>query len=80
MTELQMARSDDSRWFGDLKDIAEWDLLLKSFNNHKYKEFVGIRITCDENINYFIDQTRMVEDIIDGIGMKNAKDKTLPYP
>ena len=22
----------------------------------------------------------MVEDIIDGIGMKNAKDETLPYP
>ena len=43
-----MAHSDDFRWFGDLKDIAEWDLLLKSFNNHKYKvtdctdkEFVG---------------------------------------
>ena len=84
---LLMAHSDDFRWFGDIKDIAEWDLLLKNFNKHKYKvtdctdkEFVGIRITCDENFNYFIDQTRMVEDIIDGIGMKNSKDETLPYP
>ena len=27
-----------------------------------------------------MDQTRMVEEIIDGIGMKNAKDESLPYP
>ena len=27
-----------------------------------------------------MDQTRMVEEIIDGIGMKYAKDESLPYP
>jgi hypothetical protein len=27
-----------------------------------------------------MDQTRMIEEIIDGIGMKNAKDEALPYP
>ena len=84
---LLIVHSDDFRWFGDKKDLNEWDALLKNFNKHKYKvtdcsdkEFVGIRITCDENFNYFMDQTRMVEEIIDGIGMKNAKDESLPYP
>ena len=75
-----MVHSDDFRWFGDKKDLNEWDALIKNFNKHKYKvtdcsdkEFVGIRIKCDENYNYFMNQTRMVEEIIDGIGMKNAK-------
>ena len=84
---LLIAHSDDFRWFGDMKDINEWDKLVVNFNKHKYKvtdcsdkEFVGIRITCDENFNYFMDQTRMIEEIIDGIGMKNAKDEALPYP
>ena len=84
---ILIAHSDDFRWFGDDKDINEWDDLIKNFNKHKYKvtdctdkEFVGIRITCDENFNYFMDQTRMIEEIIDGIGMKNAKDEALPYP
>ena len=61
--------------------------LIKNFNKHKYKvtdcsdkEFVGIHITCDENFYYFMDQTRMVEEIIDGIETKNAKDESLPYP
>ena len=84
-----MVHSDDFRWFGDKKDLNEWDALIKNFNKHKYnykvtdcsdKEFVGIRITYDESYNYFMDQTRMVEEIIDGIGMKNAKDESLPYP
>ena len=64
---LFMVHSDDFRWFGDKKDLNEWDDLIKNFNKHKYKvkdwsdkEFVGIRITCDENYNYFMDQTRMV--------------------
>ena len=54
---------------------------------HKYKvtdctgkEFVGIRITCDGNFNYYIDQTRMIESILEGIGMKNTKHEALPYP
>ena len=84
---LLMAHSDDFRWFGDNKDLNEWDILIKNFNKHKYKvtdctdkEFVGIRITCDTEFNYYMDQTRMIEEIIDGIGMKNAKDEALPYP
>ena len=82
-----MVHSDDFRWFGDKKDLNEWDALIKNFNKHKYKvtdssdkEFVRIRIKCDENYNYFMNQTRMVEEIIDGIGMKNAKHESSPYP
>lgn len=37
------------------------------------KEFVGINITCDEDYNYFIDQTRMLDKILEGIGMKNGE-------
>ena len=83
---ILIVHSDDFRWYGDKKDLNEWDALIKNFSKHKYKvtdcsdkEFVGIRITCDENYNYFMDQTRMVEEIIDGVGMKNAKDES-PYP
>jgi hypothetical protein len=82
-----IVHSDDFRWFGDKNDISEWEHLLATFNKHKYKvtdctdkEFVGIRITCDINFNYYIDQTRMIESILEGIGMKNTKHETLPYP
>ena len=82
-----IVHSDDFRWFGDKQDISEWDHLLTTFKEHNYKvtdctdkEFVGTRITCDENFNYFMDQTRMIESILEGIGMKNTKEETLPYP
>ena len=68
-----IVHSDDFRWFGDKKDISEWKHLLATFNKHKYKvtdctdkEFVGIRITCDDNLNYYVDQTRMIESRIRG--------------
>ena len=63
---ILIAHSDDFRWFGPLALISEWDLLIATFNSHNYevtdvnsKEFVGIRITCDENFNYYMDQSRM---------------------
>ena len=56
-----IVQSDGFRWFGDKKDLNEWDALIKNSNKHKFKvtdcsdkEFVGIRITCDENYNYFM--------------------------
>ena len=84
---LLVAHSDDFRWFGDKRDIDDWFTLIKKFNEHQYKvtdcsdkEFVGINIQRDENFNYYMDQTRMIEDILEGIGMKNCKDESLPYP
>ena len=84
---LLIAHSDDFRWFGDSLDLAEWDLLVNTFHEHNYKvtdatdkEFVGINITIDSDFNYYIDQTRMIEEILDGIGMKNCKDESMPYP
>ena len=84
---ILVAHSDDFRWFGLTKHLIEWDVLLKTFNEHKYnvtdcteKEFVGIRITYDENFNYFMDQSRMIEEILEGNGMKNTKEESLPYP
>ena len=68
-----IVHSDDFRWFGDKQDISEWDYLLATFNEHSYKvtdctdkEFVGIRITCDENFTYFMNQTRTIESILEG--------------
>ena len=82
-----IVHSDDFRWFGDKKDLSEWQLLVTTFEKHKYKvsdatekEFVGIRITRDEHYNYFLDQTRMIDDIINEAHMKNEKDEKLPYP
>ena len=43
-------------------------------------EFVGINITRDEQFNYFMNQTRMIEDIVTEAKMKNARDEDLPYP
>jgi hypothetical protein len=82
-----IVHSDDFRWFGDKDDLREWQLLVTTFEKHKYKvsdatdkEFVGIRITRDEHFNYFLDQTRMIDDIMNEAHMKNEKDEKLPYP
>jgi hypothetical protein len=84
---LLIAHSDDFRWFGPPDLLSEWDLLVKTFNDHKYKvtdatikEFVGLRITCDENYNYYLDQKRMIDEIVRECNMTGSKDEHLPYP
>ena len=84
---LLIAHSDDFRWFGPQDMLHEWDLLVATFNKHKYKvtdatdkEFVGIKITRDEEGNYFMDQTRMINEIIKEMNMTGSKDEKLPYP
>lgn len=86
---LLIAHSDDFRWFGHESDLDEWHKLINTFENdkHKYKvndvtdkEFVGIKITKDKEFNYYLDQTRMINEIIEGAQMKNARDEKLPYP
>ena len=84
---LLIVHSDDFRWFGDKEQMDEWKLLVDTFEKHKYKvsdvtdsEFVGIRITRDEQYNYYMDQTRMVEEIVKEAQLSQAKDKKLPYP
>ena len=63
------------------------DSLIKNLNAHKYtltdctdKEFVGINITHDEDYNYYMDQTRMITEIIKEANLTGAKDERLPYP
>jgi hypothetical protein len=82
-----IARSDDFRWFGDESGLSEWKLLVNTFEKHKYKvtdvsdnEFVEIDITRDENFNYFVDQTRMINKILTEAHVRNEKDEKLPYP
>ena len=65
---LLIVHSDDFRWFGGKEQMDEWKLLVDTFEKHIYKvsdvtdsEFVGIRITRDEQYNDYMDQTRMVE-------------------
>ena len=84
---LLIVHSDDFRWFGDSREMNEWKLLVTNFEKHKYKvtdvtenEFVGIKITRDEHSNYFMDQTRMIDEILSEAHMKNEKDEKLPYP
>jgi hypothetical protein len=84
---LLIAHSDDFRWFGDESEISEWKLLVDTFEKHKYKvtdvsdnEFVGINITRDANFNYFMDQTRMINEILAEAHMRNERDERLPYP
>ena len=84
---LIIVHSDDFRWFGEASEMSEWQLLVDTFERHKYKvsdvtdnEFVGIQITHDKEYNYFMNQTRMVEEIVSEAQMDQAKDKKLPYP
>ena len=84
---LLIVHSDDFRWFGDKKHLNHWQLLVDNFEKHKYKvtdvsdnEFVGIKITRDNEYNYYMDQTRMIDDILSDHQMKNANDEKLPYP
>ena len=82
-----IAHSDDFRWFGPEEDLHEWDKVIKIFNEHGYqvtdatdKEFVGIKITRDEDFNYYMDQHRMIDSIIAEANITGAKDEHLPYP
>ena len=66
-----IAHSDDFRWFGSKDVTHEWDTLIKNFSVHKYtvtdctdKEFVGINITHDDQFNCYMDQTRMITEIV----------------
>ena len=84
---LLIVHSDDFRWFGDKKHLNHWQLLVDNFEKHRYKvtdvsdnEFVGIKITRDNDYNYYMDQTRMIDDILSDHQMKNANDEKLPYP
>lgn len=84
---LLIAHSDDFRVFCDKRDLSEWDALIVNFNKHKYKvtdcsdkEFVGIRITRDEDYNYYMDQQRMIDDILKELNVTGAKGEKLPYP
>ena len=84
---LLIVHSDDFRWFGDSSEENEWKLLVDTFEKHKYKvsdvtdsEFVGIQITHDDKYNYYMNQTRMIDEIISEAQMKQAKDAKLPYP
>ena len=82
-----IARSDDFRWFGSEDVTHEWDALIKNFNKHKYtvadctyKEFVRTSITHDDQFNYYIDQTRMITEIVIEANLTGAKEEKLPYP
>ena len=82
-----IAHSDDFRWFGSEDVLHEWDALVKNLNAHKYtvtnctdKEFVGINITRDADFNYYMDQTRMITEIIKDAKLTGAKDERLPCP
>ena len=68
---LLIAHSDDFRWFGDESELSDWTLLVNTFGKHKYKvtdvsdnDFVGINITREYNLNYYMDQTRMIDEIL----------------
>ena len=60
--------------------------MVKNFNAHKYtvtdctdKEFVGNNIKRDADFNYYMDQTRMITEIIKEAKLTGAEDERLPY-
>ena len=73
---------DNTPWDLKLFFIYEWEVLVKNFNAHKYtvtdcteKEFVGINITHDVDYNHYMDQTRMITEIIKEANLTGAKDE-----
>jgi hypothetical protein len=64
--------------------MHKWDLLVATFSAHNYeiadasdKEFVGINIRTEKDMNYYMAQTRMVEAILTESGMKCVRDEYL---
>jgi hypothetical protein len=87
LLSLLIAHSDDFRRFGGMDQIHEWDLLIATFNAHKYeitdsagKECIGVRFYKDEHLNYYMDQQRMIDDIIKDANIVGCRDEHLPYP
>jgi hypothetical protein len=77
-----IAHSGDLRWFGPPDLISQWDLLVATFNKHKYevtdatnKEFVGIHIYHDENF----DQERMIKAIAEEARAIRTRSSLTPY-
>ena len=82
-----IAHRDDFRWFRSEDVLEEWDALVKNFNAHKCtvtdctdKELVEVNITNGADFNYYMDQTRMISEIINEAKLTGAKDERLPYP
>jgi hypothetical protein len=48
--------------------------------NATEKEFVGIRITREEDVNYYMDQSRMIDAIVKEANIDGAPGAKLPYP
>jgi hypothetical protein len=82
--EIQIAYNDDFRCFGYPTMMHKWDLLVATFSAHNYeiadasdKEFVGINIRTEKDMNYYMAQSRMVEAILTESGMKCVRDEYL---
>ena len=84
---LVMFHSDDFRWIGPRNMLSEWDALVQAFEGSKYKvedctnePFVGINVTTDKEGNYYLDQKRAIEGVINAARLSRAKIQKLPYP
>ena len=80
LLKMDIAHSDDFRWFGSENFLHKWDALVKNFNAHKYTVTDCTDITRDADFNYYMDQTRMITEIIKEAKLTEAKDERLPYP
>ena len=83
---LVVFHSDDFRWSGPKHLLAEWDLLVKTFEDARYKvkdctkePFVGITVTSDEEGNYYMDQKKAIEGVVKAAKLTGAKIQKLPY-
>ena len=78
----------DLLWQCGSEDVRhEWDALIKNFNKHKYtvtdctdKEFVGINIIHDVQLNYHMDKRRRITEIVKEANPTGAKEEKLQYP
>ena len=74
-------------WCGPPDLLAEWDSLVAAFEASRYKvkdctkkPFVGINITSDKKVNFYLDQKKLVESAVKAAKASGAKVQKLPYP
>ena len=87
MPILLMFHSDDFRWSGSKSVMHEWDILVKAFEESKYKvkdctadPFVGINVSTDEDGNYYLNMKEKIEGVVKVARNGGAPKQKLPYP
>ena len=67
--------------------LSKWDTLVRAFEGSKYEvkdstneSFFGINVRTDKNGNYYLNQKRAIEGVVNAVNLSGAKILKVPYP